>query len=102
MMMAKFLRQAPRGAAFGLLLALAVIFLFETRGNASGEINMGPDRVAIEGYDTVAYFTRREAVSGSAQFTHGWKGAVWRFASAGNRDLFAADPEKFAPQYGGY
>jgi hypothetical protein len=28
--------------------------------------------------------------------------ATWYFASAGNRDLFAADPDKYAPQYGGY
>jgi YHS domain-containing protein len=41
-------------------------------------------------------------VKGSSQFKHEWKGATWRFASAANRDAFAAAPEKFAPQYGGY
>ena len=29
-------------------------------------------------------------------------GATWQFASAENRDLFAANPEKYAPQFGGY
>ena len=57
---------------------------------------------AIRGYDTVAYFTEGKAVKGKPQFTHEWKGAKWRFASAENRDLFKADPEKYAPQYGGY
>ncbi len=102
MMRAKFLHYAPRGAALGLVLALGVVFLFEGSGQASGEINMGADRVAIEGYDSVAYFTEEKAVKGSPDFTHFWKGAIWRFASPGNRDLFAGNPQKFAPQYGGY
>jgi YHS domain-containing protein len=41
-------------------------------------------------------------VRGSREFTHQWKGATWRFASAENRERFAAAPEKYAPQYGGY
>ena len=39
---------------------------------------------------------------GKADITYSWKGATWRFASAQNRDAFKADPEKYAPQYGGY
>lgn len=58
--------------------------------------------VAIRGFDTVAYFTRGEAVEGSREFSHRWLGATWQFASAEHRDLFAADPVKFAPQYGGH
>ena len=58
--------------------------------------------VAIEGYDPVAYFMEREAVEGSKQHAFEWMGATWRFASAEHRDLFAAEPEKYAPQYGGY
>jgi YHS domain-containing protein len=57
---------------------------------------------AIRGFDPVAYFTENRPVKGSADFTHQWKGATWRFASAENRARFAAEPEKFAPQYGGY
>lgn len=58
--------------------------------------------VAIKGYDTVAYFTRNEAVEGSPRYTYRWLGATWQFASAENRDLFAKEPAKYAPQYGGY
>jgi hypothetical protein len=58
--------------------------------------------VAIDGYDPVAYFVEGAPREGSKSFTHGWNGATWRFASAENRDRFAAAPEKFAPQYGGY
>jgi YHS domain-containing protein len=57
---------------------------------------------AIRGYDPVAYFTEARPVKGSSQYKHEWKGATWRFASAANRDAFAAAPEKYAPQYGGY
>ena len=58
--------------------------------------------VAIDGYDPVAYFEQGEPVEGSRSHTHEWQGATWRFANAENRDRFAAEPEKYAPQYGGY
>lgn len=58
--------------------------------------------VAIDGYDAVAYFTESAAVEGEKTYTHRWQDAEWRFASAEHRDLFATDPEKYAPQYGGY
>jgi len=57
---------------------------------------------AINGYDPVAYFDEGRPVEGSSAFTHDWNGATWRFSSAENRDRFAATPEAFAPQYGGY
>lgn len=80
-------------AAIGFLAAgpaLAIDPVFAKRG------------LAIRGYDPVAYFTESKPVKGKAEFTHEHEGAVWRFASAANRDAFAAEPERFAPQYGGY
>jgi YHS domain-containing protein len=58
--------------------------------------------VAIKGYDPVAYFEQGKPVEGNKQFEQQWKDATWRFASAANRDKFKANPEKYAPQYGGY
>ncbi|UEM02859.1 YHS domain-containing protein [Skermanella rosea] len=58
--------------------------------------------VAVGGYDPVAYFTQGRPVEGSKEFSTRWMDAEWRFASAANRDLFIAAPEKYAPQYGGY
>jgi len=58
--------------------------------------------VAIEGTDPVAYFTVGKPVAGARDLEYRWMGATWRFASAANRDQFAADPERYAPQYGGY
>ncbi|MCC2606343.1 YHS domain-containing (seleno)protein [Planctobacterium marinum] len=57
---------------------------------------------AIDGYDTVAYWTDSQAIEGKKEFTYEYKGAKWRFASQSNMQLFIADPEKYLPEYGGY
>jgi YHS domain-containing protein len=62
----------------------------------------GRTDTAINGYDTVAYFTEGKPVKGQDSFVHSWKGATWKFASQANLDRFKADPEQYAPQYGGY
>ena len=58
--------------------------------------------VAVGGYDPVAYFTKGQAIKGSKKITTKKDGVVWRFSSEENRAAFAASPEKYAPQYGGY
>ena len=58
--------------------------------------------LAIKGADPVAYFTEGQATEGSSQFQYQWSGATWQFTSAENRDRFAANPESYAPQYGGH
>lgn len=57
---------------------------------------------AIQGYDTVAYFTQNQAVQGEPEFQSEWQGTVWLFSNAEHKALFDADPEAYAPQYGGY
>ncbi len=59
-------------------------------------------KLAVGGYDSVAYHTQSKPVPGTDEFTHEWKGATWRFASKENLEAFVKDPEKYAPQYGGY
>ncbi len=58
--------------------------------------------LAIEGFDPVAYFTDSRAVRGLPDFEAADAGAVWRFHNASNRDAFAAHPEIYGPQFGGY
>ena len=60
------------------------------------------DGVALDGTDPVAYFTEGRPVAGDPAHTLTWNGAVWRFASAANRQAFEADPRAYAPQYGGW
>jgi YHS domain-containing protein len=57
---------------------------------------------AIKGYDPVAYFTSSKPVKGKESITYSWKNATWHFDSEANKQLFVANPEKYAPQYGGY
>jgi len=58
--------------------------------------------VAIRGYDPVAYFTTGKATKGDSDHSFEWTGANWYFDSEENRNLFKANPEKYAPQFGGY
>lgn len=68
----------------------------------SGLFGYKPSGVAIRGFDTVAYFTDDMPVEGSENFTTEWQGATWKFASQQHLDMFKENPEKYAPQYGGY
>jgi hypothetical protein len=58
--------------------------------------------LALQGYDPVAYFKEGKPLAGNAAIASTWHGAMYRFASTQNRDAFLADPEKYAPQFGGY
>ncbi len=81
--------------------ALAGFYAASPAAAAKPEI-FAPGGKAIRGYDPVAYFTQGKPVAGKPDFTHEWKGATWYFASAANRDRFRQNPERWAPQYGGY
>jgi len=87
-----------------LIMVLAATFV--TTGvdtsAAFDEINTTFFGVAIKGYDPVAYHTENRAVKGKSTFAHNWNDAKWHFATAANRDLFVSNPERYAPQYGGY
>jgi YHS domain-containing protein len=60
------------------------------------------DGVALRGYDPVAYFADHQPVQGSAEHAFEYQGSTFHFASQDHRDAFAADPAKYAPQYGGF
>jgi YHS domain-containing protein len=57
---------------------------------------------AIRGYDPVAYFYDHKPIKGSKEFTLSWAGTDWQFKNKENLDLFKGNPEKYAPQYGGF
>jgi YHS domain-containing protein len=77
---------------------------FAICGHASAQqhaVTSGP-RVALKGYDPVSYFTDGKPEQGSAQFTFAFDDTNYWFKSAEHRDTFAANPEKYAPQFDGY
>ena len=82
------------------LTALIALAALPIAGSA-GEF-FEKDGVALRGYDPVAYFTEGKPVKGSAEHRFDHKGSTFHFASKANRDRFAAEPAKYAPQYGGF
>lgn len=84
-----------------LLLSLALLFAGSLLAQKNAPV-FSDKHGAIRGYDPVAYFTDGLPVPGLDSISYVWKGATWHFASADHRDQFAQNPEKFAPQYGGY
>ncbi len=95
-------KEKQNGRILLSLLPFVLVILLPASGMSFDKINKDTFGVAIKGYDTVAYHTEGKAVLGRSEYAHEWNDAVWYFSSAENRDLFAADPERYAPQYGGY
>ena len=93
-----------RRSSIPVLVATCVAFVFLS-GLASAAhpiYRAERDGPALRGYDTVAYFTEGRAMLGSADHEVVWRDTVWRFANAEHKALFEADPERYAPQFGGY
>ncbi len=88
-------------AAAVIVGALVVGPLFQPERQFTA-YNVDEGNVAIHGFDTVAYFTDGKPMKGKSEFEQGWNDARWQFASANNRDLFTANPDRYAPQFGGY
>lgn len=84
-------------------IAAMLALLLVGTAYGSGPVHTGAhDNLAVAGHDVVAYFTRGEPVEGSAEHSTQWNGAEWRFASAEHLERFRADPERYAPAYGGF
>jgi hypothetical protein len=58
--------------------------------------------LAIRGYDPVTYFTDGKPTRGLPEFSHDWDEHRYLFSSAQHRDLFKADPVRYAPQFGNF
>ena len=84
--------------AIALQLFLTTVLL----GQTAPAIYTTKANLALSGYDAVSYFKDGKPVEGKPEFSYKWMDATWRFSSAENRDAFKTEPEKYAPQYGGY
>lgn len=84
-----------------LFFALMIITLPAIGGESPIYTPLFSDQ-AVSGYDSVAYFSEGKPIKGKASFAFEWKGAEWRFSTAENLAKFKANPEAYAPQYGGY
>lgn len=97
--------------AFGKFIIGSAIFLALTGFAHAGEQYVDETGFAISGYDAVAYFnlpqkdvgmSQPQAVPGRSDITAQYNGATWAFSSEENRDMFMADPAKYAPKYDGH
>jgi hypothetical protein len=86
-------------------LAILAAFLLQAAAlpaEADGtQINATSDHVAIQGYDVVSYFTDGKPMKGSSDISLPFDDARWQFANSSHKELFAADPDHYMPQYGG-
>jgi hypothetical protein len=102
--------KKPNAHEIVLLLVLAAIaaFLLQrdiVRAQQAPKpqvFNEFRSKLALDGYDPVAYFKTGSPQKGNPAHALNWKGAAWHFASAENKAAFEASPEAFAPQFGGY
>jgi len=106
----------PRTVARHIPLCSAVVLAFvsslglraapaewkEKPAAAIQKYNLGPDKVALKGYDPVCYFIQNAAVKGKKELSAQHRGVTYHFASETNKKLFAAAPDKYLPTYGGW
>ena len=69
---------------------------------ATADYNLPANKLAIQGYDPVAYFTQSKAVPGSASFKTQHDGVTYYFSSAQTLAEFQAASAKYLPTYGGW
>lgn len=83
--------------------AITSALLLSSLANAADiDANADLNDLAIKGYDPVSYFVDNKPMMGSNDYTATYKNAIYQFASAEHRDTFRANPEKYAPQFGGF
>ena len=90
--------EAVTRTCIGVIFICSLLFASEV----GEKVNKSSAGVAIKGYDPVAYFEDRKPVKGDAAYAYQWMGATWRFSSAAHREAFMKDPDRYAPQYGGF
>ncbi len=78
------------------------IALLWLAGMALSPVKGDEPTLAIKGYDPVAYFTESKAVPGRPEFRYEWDEHVYQFRSAEHRDLFKANPVRYAPQFANF
>jgi hypothetical protein len=86
-----------RNAVRLVMLIAAALFVSWIPSFAAEEVSL-----AVKGYDPVAYFTMGTATRGLPEIEYEWDERRYRFVSAEHRELFKADPVRYAPQFGNF
>lgn len=84
-----------------LLTLVSMVSFAQNDANRVIHYNL-QNKVALQGYDPVAYFTQKKAIKGKKELSITYKGIVYKFSSNKNKDSFSKAPSKYEPQYGGW
>jgi YHS domain-containing protein len=85
-----------------VIISMSLLFFISLAASAQKSEVFSTSDGAIHGYDPVAYFKENKPVKGDKKYSLSWKSANWYFVSKQNLDAFKANPDMYAPQYGGY
>ena len=83
------------------VVLVSTISFAQTAAKRAKEFNL-ENKVAIQGYDPVAYFTQKKAVKGKKELATSFEGVTYNFSSLANKDAFVKSPTSYEPQYGGW
>ena len=86
-----------------IVQSIAAFALLASSAFAGELVNVsGASKIAVSGYDPVAFFTEAKAVNGSPFISAEYQGATYFFATEEHKNLFTENPATYVPQYGGY
>ena len=94
--------KLARRSFLALICSLAAANIAAGFGSAEVRVPPSGRRVALSGFDPVAYFTLGRPEKGSDVFWIAFDDVIYQFMNAQHRAMFAADPERYAPQYAGF
>ncbi len=85
-----------------LTLILQISAFSQATALRSQQFNLEKNKVAIQGYDPVSYFTLGKAVKGKKEMAVLADGITYYFSTAENKELFKKNYTAYEPQYGGW
>lgn len=96
-----FKRKSEKSIFILFIIFLSTIGFAQTAAKRQKEFNL-ENKVALQGYDPVAYFSQRKAVKGKSNISFIFEGVTYNFSSQGNKETFVKSPTNYEPQYGGW
>ena len=82
---------------------LAFVFILLPSATSFAQSNPAePMRVVLKGHDPVAYFTDKRPVKGTPNIKYDWDEGRYLFSNAKHREMFASNPDRYAPQFNGF
>ena len=86
-----------------MVVMFGMLVLQGCAGLTANTISEGGDKhLGLKGHDPVAYFTDGKHMLGDANIKMDHEGVTYRFTNEAHKKMFAENPNRFAPQYGGF